>query len=57
MTGPPGPGHVTTGIGSPEMTKRNRDLAKRTGAFTAGSGQVTGSAQWPTLITSAAFAS
>ena len=53
----PAPGHVTTGIESPDMTNRNRDLAKRTGAFTAGSGQVTGSARWPTLITSAAVAS
>ena len=41
-TGPPGPGHVTTGLGSLDMTKRHRDLRKRgTGAVTAGSGQVT----------------
>ena len=42
MTGPPGPGHVTTGIGGLGMTKRTRDLAKRgTGGVTGGSGQVT----------------
>ena len=39
MAGPPGPGHVTTGLGSLDMTKRNRDLARRdTGALTSGSG-------------------
>jgi hypothetical protein len=42
VTGPPGPGHVTTGIGGLGMTKRTRDLAKRgTGGVTGGSGQVT----------------
>src|SRR5258708_39061132 len=42
VAGPPGPGHVTTGLGSLDMTKRNRDLRKRgTAAVTAGSGQVT----------------
>ncbi len=35
------PGSVTTDIGSLDMTKRNRDLAKRTGTFTAGSGHAT----------------
>ena len=35
------PEPVTTDIGSLDMTKRNRDLAKRTGAFTAGSGHAT----------------
>src|SRR5260370_37143665 len=46
-------GHVTTDIGSLEMTKRDRDLAKReTGAVTAGSGQVTGLAR---PVTSARF--
>ena len=29
MTGPPGPGHVTTKIWSLDMAKRNRDLAQR----------------------------
>jgi hypothetical protein len=29
VTGPMGPGHVTTDVGSLDMTKRNRDLAKR----------------------------
>ena len=42
MTGPPGPGHVTTGIGGLGMAKRTRDLAKwGTGGVTGGSGQVT----------------
>jgi hypothetical protein len=42
VTGPPGPGRVTTGLGSLDMRQRNRDLARRgTGAFTSGSGQVT----------------
>ncbi len=45
MAGPPGLGYVTTGLGSLDMTKRNRDLRKHgTGAITAGSGQVTTSA-------------
>jgi DNA-binding MarR family transcriptional regulator len=35
------PGSVTADIRSPEMTKRNGDLAKRTGACTAGSGHAT----------------
>ena len=35
------PGSVTTDIGSLDMTKRNRDLAKRAGALTAGSGHAT----------------
>ena len=36
------PVSVTTDIGSLDMTKLNRDLAKRTtGAFTAGSGHAT----------------
>ena len=35
------PGSVTTDIGSLNMTKRNHDLAKRTGTFTAGSGHAT----------------
>jgi hypothetical protein len=35
------PGSVTTDIGGLDMTRRNRDLAKRTGAFTAGSGHAT----------------
>ncbi len=45
VTGPPGPGHVTTDMVSLDMTKRNRDLVKR-GAVpsTSGSGQVTGPA-------------
>jgi hypothetical protein len=43
VTGPPGLGHVTTGIGGClDMTKRDRDLAKRgTGDPAFGSGQVT----------------
>ena len=42
MTGPPGPGHVTTGIGGLGMTKRTRDLAKwGSRGVTGGSGQVT----------------
>jgi predicted MFS family arabinose efflux permease len=42
VTGPPGPGHVTTDIRSLDMTKRTRDLATRgTGAFTSESGQGT----------------
>src|SRR5260370_26803130 len=46
-------GHVTTDIGSLDMTKRDRDLARReTGAVTAGSGQVTGLAR---PVTSARF--
>ena len=50
--------HVTTDMGGLDMPKRYRDLAKRgTGAFTAVSGRVTGPVQWPTLITSATFAS
>src|SRR5437870_11053319 len=36
MTGLPEPGHVTTGNGEPGHDKAHRDLAKRTGAFTAG---------------------
>jgi len=45
VAGPPGLGYVTTGLGSLDMTKRNRDLRKHgTGAITAGSGQVTTSA-------------
>jgi len=35
------PGSVTSDIRSLEMTKATRDLAKRTGAFTAGSGHAT----------------
>ena len=43
MTGPSGPGHVTTGMGGLDMTKRNRDLVERGAApSTSGSGQVTG---------------
>jgi len=43
VAGPPGPGHVTTGLGSLDVTKRNRDLAKRrTGTFTSGVGQAPG---------------
>ena len=42
MTGPPGPGHVTTGIGGLGMAKRTRDLAKwGTGGVSGGNGQVT----------------
>ena len=42
MTGPPGPGHVTTGIRGLGMAKRTRDLAKwGTGGVTGGNGQVT----------------
>jgi hypothetical protein len=42
VTGPPGPGHVTTGIGGLGMAKRTRDLAKwGTGGVTGGNGQVT----------------
>ena len=45
MTGPPGPGHVTTGLGSLDMRQRNRYLARRgTGSLAAGSGQATSSA-------------
>ena len=29
VTGPPGPGHVTTGLGSLDMRHRNRYLARR----------------------------
>jgi hypothetical protein len=44
------PESVTIDIGSLDMTKRDRDLAKReTGAVTAGSGQVTGPAR-PLII-------
>jgi hypothetical protein len=44
------PRSVTIDIGSLDMTKRDRDLAKReTGAVTAGSGQVTGPAR-PLII-------
>ena len=43
VTGPPGPGQVTTGMGGLDMTKHNRDLVKRGAApSTSGSGQVTG---------------
>ena len=42
MTGPPGPGHVTTGIRGLGMAKHARDLAKwGTGGVTGGNGQVT----------------
>jgi hypothetical protein len=42
VTGLPGPGHVTTGIGGLGMTKRTRDPAKwGTGGVTGGNGQVT----------------
>jgi hypothetical protein len=38
-------GHVTTGLGSLDMTNRNSDLRKRgTGAVTAESGQAASSA-------------
>ena len=40
MTGPPGPGHVTTGLGSLDMRQRNRYLARRgAGGVNSGSGQ------------------
>src|SRR5216683_7121219 len=40
---PAGPGHVTTDMGSLDMTKRSRDLVKRGAApSTSGSGQLTG---------------
>jgi hypothetical protein len=43
VTGPPGPGQVTTDMGGLDMTKHNRDLVKRGAApSTSGSGQVTG---------------
>jgi len=42
VTGAPGPGHVTTDMGSLDMTKHSRDLVKRGAApSTSGSGQVT----------------
>jgi hypothetical protein len=42
VTGPPGPGYVTTGHRSLDVTERNRDLTRRgTGAFTSGSGPAT----------------
>ena len=43
VTGPPGPGHVIAGVGSPDMTRHSRDLVERAAApCTAGSGWVTG---------------
>jgi len=42
VTGPPGPGHVTTGLGSLDMRQRNRYLARRrAGGVNSGSGQAT----------------